>query len=283
MPYFPLPPIFQQNKASFYDAYQFARPLETIDLSLECAVAIVPTAAPTIQLSFFGDRKDLQKCFEIEQTQTEFKLRQKPNVTVTSQNNVCRANGAIVSVQGRSVRISASGGTISMINGRVFVNGVEVGLDGNDEQSAPAPKSEVAFVIEAPSDLKLIAAMSGQNGLLVSNVPHSGAQITASASAKAFLRAAQLVVEASSSASVKGQIVEGAAVLNASSSGSINIAGAFASVAATVSSAAKIATEGQVTGLYAATANSAGRIHHQGHIGGPVLRQESSNGRVSFG
>ncbi len=178
----------------------------------------------------------------------------------------------------RSTVVSSGGQNISIVNGRVYVNGREVTQDGS-ATGKPTPKAPRIRVYAPSSNLDL--SLSG-SASFVSAVPMVESFVYLKGSAKVGLPTESLELNLSGSGEVQAKINGGYMTLNLSGSGSVSAVGAFSNVRVDLSGMAQVSTSGEVRGNYSVNASGMGRVSHSGRIKGSVRKNLSGMVQVSL-
>jgi len=146
---------------------------------------------------------------------------------------------------GSSISISSfSGGSISIINGRVFIDGVEQKPNGGTQSKTP--RREPRIRIESPA-ANLDAQMSGES-FLVSQQALNTVEIALSGESKASLSAMNLEASVSGQSRLDAQVSGGSLRLDISGQSAGDVAGTWTQARIDVSGMSRVHTKWQCTG-----------------------------------
>jgi hypothetical protein len=175
----------------------------------------------------------------------------------------------------RNGGVVISGGNISMINGRIFVDGKEVSPSDNGVSEQPKVLVLLPSVINFDGDLDTC-------GVFASKVPFSKARLSVSGSAEVGLAARAIKGKLSGSAEAYFVVKDGDLDLTISGSSSVRAKGSFSSVDITASGSSEFLTEGECKGGYRASASGCGKIKHRGSIRGQRRERTSGCGEIDI-
>lgn len=237
-------------------------PSSQADLKIDtsCLVRAVAAAEPNkVSLKLTADPDTLK----------EFKFQQS-GAKVSAVQESAGAGGLVVNNAGGAVVISGvSGGNLSVVNGKVFVNGVEV-----KPNSRPAQKQcELEVSVPRGSDLDI--KLSG-NAQMDSAVPFNNVSVDLSGVSKAHnLTGTNLDGHVEGQSSLTAKTLGGRVRIDVSGQSSATVTGQFNDVDANVSGQSSLVTVGPVKADYRADSSGQSKITHSGGVKGRIRDRAS--------
>lgn len=239
--------------------------ISALELNVSCHVGIFPSS----------DNSDGCATIEIDaENPSDFRVTQKGSVLSVEERSTNCGTTTVTHI-GNGTFINQVSGSMSFTDGRMFVNGQEVG----STQSASARQSRIKIWLPKGSDLSAVL-----NGLsvLASKAVFRKASVRVLGSASVGIAAKSLKLkmdgEGRSFAVLKG----GDLNVSLSGAGSVTAKGDFASVDASLSGTGNLRTEGTCSGDYDADVSGVGSIAHTGTILGRRRKSVSGIGSISI-
>lgn len=272
-----LPREFSDFKATQEQVFN-VRGAGQLDIDASCPIAILPCDNGKVEVAIDAAADDL-KDFEVSHNGDKVSLKQKG---MAGGSTVVMGGGSVViggSSRGVTVVSNIRGGSVSIINGRVIVDGKEIKPDGK-QSSEPTRLPRV--VIKAPVNSNVDAEIGGA-ALLFSSVAHDEVYLRLAGQTNATVTAKTLNVDASGQSSVKATVNGGDLDVDLSGQGRVETQGEFAKVKADLSGMGQIRTSGTVRGNYTADASGMGSIVHRGDVRGRVRESKSGMATIEIG
>ncbi len=232
--------------------------IDGLDLQVAAHVAIFPCALGE-PASVSIDADDL----------SDFTVIAKSGIISIEQKDT---GGNVTIGYGGNRTVTVSGGNVSMIGNRVFVDGKEV-----SEESAPI-KRQTRIRVALPGGSSLDAILAGSS-VLASKVAFSKLDISGEATVGLAAKMAKLKLSGLGDSYI---VVQGGLLdLSVSGQGRIIAKGVFEDVDASVSGMGSIETRGDCEGTYSAQISGMGRIKHSGKVQGRIKKNISGMGSIS--
>lgn len=238
--------------------------IDSLDLMLSCDIGIFES--PTNEVIIMVETE----------TPEDFNVSKVGTVATIAQKT---SNSSNVTFSGSGRGINVSGGqNVSIINGVVYVDGVEV-RDGQSTSSAPAKKSRVK--IFAPHNIRLDARLNGLS-VMASKVVFSKASVKISGQSTVGLAAKSVKLSLSGQGDSFLVLKGGAVTASVSGQGSVKIKGDYESADLSVSGMGSIQTMGTCHEDYDASVSGMGSIANSGTIEGRKSKSVSGMGSISL-
>lgn len=235
------------------------RGVSLLDLDVSCNVGVFPASVDEVTIEVDAEDPD------------DFTIRREGSVLVVKEKN--SASGG-VSINGINI---SGGGNMSIINGRIFVDGREVNPNGT---SAPA-KRQSRIRILAPRNIDLAANLNGQS-ILASQVVFRKASVKISGQSTIGLAANTLKLRVSGQGESFVVLKGGELNVSLSGQGSVKVKGEYESADVSVSGMGSIETSGICKSDYEASVSGMGRIVNSGVIHGRKRKSVPGMGSVSI-
>ncbi len=238
--------------------------ISELDLDLSCSAIVLPSlkSKTTIEI----DTDDA----------SQFSISQKGDCLSVKQKNA-KGSGVTFNQAGGSTVISSCSGNMSIVNGVVYVNGVQV--DSSAQNSHQVKPSRVR--IYAAHGIRLSAQLSGSS-VFASKVVFNKAYVKVSGQSTIGFAAKGLNLKLSGQGESFVAMKGGDLKVKLSGQGSIRIKGEWDESDVSVSGMGGIKTEGNCQGDYDANVSGMGSISHSGLIQGRVRKSVSGMGSVNI-
>ena len=238
--------------------------IDSLDLVLSCDVGIFES--PTNEVMILIDTE----------TPEDFNVSKKGSVAHITQKS-SNSDNVTFSGSGRGVTVSG-GQNVSIINGVVYVNGVEI-REGQSTSNVSTKKSRVK--IFAPHNIRLDARLSGVS-VMASKVIFSKASVKISGQSTVGLAAKSVKLSLSGQGDSFLVLKGGAVTASVSGQGSVKIKGDYDSADLSVSGMGSIQTMGTCYDDYDASVSGMGSIVNSGTIKGRKNKSVSGMGSISL-
>ena len=262
-----------------------------LDIVAKCKVAILPASGQQVKVSVEADGDDL-KDIKVSQNGDTIEIRDERRGIIGGSIS----RGVVIS--GGSIRVSsATGGSVSIVNGRVFIDGVEQETNGGG-QDGKTQKREPRIQLLAPV-ANLEANMCGRSLLVATqslktvNLEAGGqskiglsaerAEVSVGGQSTVELAAYALEASVSGQSSMEAQISGGDLRLDVSGQSRADIDGEWAQARVESSGQSSVSTHGSCKGDYRAKASGIARIDHRGLIGGRQEKDCSDMASIRLG
>ena len=238
--------------------------IDSLDLMLSCDVGVFESPTDEVMI-----------LIETE-TPEDFKVSKVGSVATIAQKT---SNSSTVTFSGSGRGVTVSGGqNVSIINGVVYVDGVEV-RDGQSNSNVSTKKSRVK--IFAPHSIRLDAQLSGVS-VMASKVVFSKASVKISGQSTVGLAAKSVKLSLSGQGDSFLVLKGGAVTASVSGQGSVKIKGDYDSADLSVSGMGSIQTMGTCQDDYDASVSGMGSIVNSGTIKGRKSKSMSGMGSISL-
>lgn len=196
--------------------------------------------------------------------------------TVVINEKSSRSN-VVINNFGGSRTITSISGNVSIINGRIYQNGVEINPD--DHQSPIKRQSRIR--IFAPHGVDLSAKLDGVS-VLASKVVFRKSNIKVSGSATVGVATKSLKLKLSGQGENFAVLKGGELNVSLNGQGSVRVKGDYESADVTVLGQGNIVTDGVCLGDYEASVSGMGSIVHTGSINGRKRKSVTGMGSISI-
>lgn len=240
-----------------------------IDLSVSCFVGVFPSLNGETIVEIDTDDPD---DFKISKQGSTIVIEQKQSSGSTIINGVVMGGTSF----GNVVQTNVSG-NVTIINGRVYINGVE---QTASQSSKPNRPSRIRLYLQPGLDVE--ADLNGSS-VLASKVMFNDADIRVSGVATVGIAAKSLSLRLSGQGENYVVLKGGDLDVNVSGQGKVRVKGEFKRCSASVSGMGSVSTEGSCLGDYRANVSGMGSINHNGLVAGRVKKSVSGMGSISVG
>lgn len=251
--------------------YRFDATNPILNISTSCSVGILPSSTSSeVVVEIDADAKEIDN----------FRVWQNRNIITVEQTGMNNSGSGIsingVTMSGGNASININGQNIRVVNGRTYVNGVEI---NGAEQSKSYREPKIRIL--APTGSNLDANITGK-GILVSKVPLQSAEIELCSSAEVGLAAYNLYCDIQGQGS--GYFIAGGGEvnINLSGQGTIKVQGKWSAAKVSLSGMGSIMTEGTCMGDYRANVSGMGTVTHYGRVMGRIKRSLSGMGSINI-
>lgn len=231
-----------------------------LEIDVCCDIAILERTDGKVSVEIEAGHDDLLN-FSVQRNDDTITLRQ---------------NGS----SGATITTVVSGGSVSIINGRIIIDGKEIDVGKNSISKNPSNKAP-RVIIKAPPACAIDAKMRG-NSSLYSTIPHEQARIAVSGQSYADVAARCLVLKVSGQSKAKAYMGGGYLDARVSGQGTARVDGSYSVVKAELSGQAVLETEGTVHEEYHADASGMAQIKHRGTVKGRVYRDKSGLAQIDI-
>jgi hypothetical protein len=233
-------------------------------LSLSCPVAILPSGSDRGYV-FIDSGKPEDFDVQVKSGWLSVSQKQQSGGSVTFSNF------------GNSVNVTSVSGNMTMVNGRVFVNGQEV-KPGSQAAEAEVPSR---VIVHMPQRMQLSARLNGSS-VLASKVTFAEAEVTVSGQSTVGIAAQDIDFTLSGQGDSYLVCQGGALEVNVSGQGTVTAkAGpSFKKVKAKISGMGSVKTSGLCAGNYDAKVSGMGSISHNGNVNGFIDKKVSGMGSI---
>jgi hypothetical protein len=187
------------------------------------------------------------------------------------------SNNVVINSWGGGRSVTSFSGNVSIINGRIYQNGVEI----NPDQPSSPPKRQSRIRVFAPHGVDLSAKLDGVS-VLASKVVFRKSNIKVSGSATVGIATKSLKLKLSGQGENFAVLKGGELNVSLSGQGSVKVKGDYESADVTVSGQGNIVTDGNCLGDYEACVSGMGRIVHTGVINGRKRKSVTGMGSISI-
>lgn len=267
---------FREFNSAKQHRFNITKP--TLNISTFCSVGIFPSSISNeVLVEIDADTEDLEN----------FRVFQEGNTVVIEQINLNNSDGNViignsvvmsgVTMSGNSnVRMNVNGQDIRVINGKVYVNGVQID-GGQPGKTCREPKIRILTPVESNLDAKIKGS-----GILASKVPFQSAEVQVQGQADVGLAAYELDLQVQGQGKSYFILGGGKLDIKVSGQGNVYVQGKWSNAKVSLSGMGKISTEGTCTGDYKASVSGMGEVRHSGSVMGRIKESKSGMGSINI-